>query len=86
MKAENKETIIDIPIEGVEELAHIYGSNEKGYKIYMRRGWIEHFGNIEDAEEWVKNNRERIIIYELLNLQTEIKTALEEIKKLKENE
>lgn len=86
MKAENKETIIDIPVEGVEELAHIYGSDEKGFKIYMRRGWIEQFGTLEETEEWIKRNRERILVYELLNLQTEVRTALDEIKKLKENE
>lgn len=81
MKAENKKTEITAPVKGMEEICGIFGDEENGYKVVMRRGWIEQFETFQEAEEWTKNNRERIIVLEMLNLQTEIKTIAEKLLK-----
>lgn len=86
MKAEIKNTEITTLTKGMEEICAIHGDEKKGYRVIMRRGWIEEFEKFEDAEKWVEKNRERIMVLEMLNLQTEIKTIAEEFKKLRENE
>lgn len=70
-----EEEFINNPIKGLEEIALIAGSDEKGYKLCMRRGWVKEFETIKEANCWTQDhkNREEILKWEILNIQEDIR-------------